>query len=80
MSTMLANLRGEAPGIAYSSAPPDKLRFVLVHRAVRLVGRKRVDQPLDLPPVAEFEDVLGTPALFGAHRRLQGRLAAELAH
>ena len=38
-----------------------------------------VDQALDLPPVAEFEDVLRLAALFGAHGGLQRRLAAELA-
>src|SRR5215213_261409 len=52
---------------------------LLVHGALRFVGGKRVDQPLNLSPVAEFDDVVGAPALLGADRGLQCRLAAILA-
>jgi len=45
-----------------------------------LQGWGLIDQPLDLSPMAEFQNVFCPAALLGTHRRLQRRLRSELAH
>lgn len=50
-----------------------------MHRPRGFLGAKRADQPLDLSPMAEFENVLGLAALLGADRGLERRFIAEIA-
>ena len=50
---------------------------MLVDRAVDFVGAEGGDDPLDLPPVAEFQDIAGIAAGFGTHRCLQAGIVAE---
>jgi hypothetical protein len=57
-----------------------KMDGLLVDRAAHFVAAQGRDDPLDLAPVAEAEDIAGIAAALGPRRSLESGIVAEPFH